>query len=39
MKKINKIDLTPNDDKAIQSVDSVETFAYRTRKDLYVKNN
>ena len=39
MEEIHKIDLNPNDHKAIQSVNSVETFAYRTRKDLYVKNN
>ena len=35
--EVNKIALTPNDVKRIQSIDSIETHAYGTRKDLYVK--
>ena len=33
-KEVNKITLSANDDKRIQSVDSIETYAYRTSKDL-----
>ena len=32
--EINKIALSSNDDKRMQSVDSIETYAYGTRKDL-----
>ena len=32
--EINKIALSSNDDKRMQSIDSIETYAYRTRKDL-----
>ena len=32
--EINKITLGPNDNKRIQSIDLVETYAYRTSKDL-----
>ena len=32
--EINKIALGPNDDKRIQSIDLIETYAYRTSKDL-----
>ena len=35
--KINKIALSSNDDKRIQSTDSIETCAYRTSKDLVRK--
>ena len=35
--KINKIYLNLNDDKIIQSIDSIETYAYGTRKDLVSK--
>ena len=35
--KINKIALSSNDDKRIQSIDSIETCAYRTSKDLVRK--
>ena len=36
--KINKIALNANDDKRMQSIDSIETYAYGTRKDLnYIK--
>ena len=31
---INNITLSPNDDKRIQSIDSVETYTYRTHIDL-----
>ena len=34
--EINKIALSSNDDKRMQSIDSIETYAYRTRKDLNV---
>ena len=33
-KEINKIASSLSDDKRMQSVDSIETYAYRTRKDL-----
>ena len=32
--EVNKITLSANDDKRIQSIDSTETYAYRTSKDL-----
>ena len=32
--EINKISLSSNDDKRMQSIDSKETYAYGTRKDL-----
>ena len=32
--EINKIALGPNDDKRIQSIDLIETYAYGTSKDL-----
>ena len=32
--EINKIALSSNDDKYMQLIDSVETYAYETRKDL-----
>ena len=32
--EINKIALSSNDDKRIQSIDSIETYAHRTSKDL-----
>ena len=35
--EVNKITLSANDDKIIQSIDSVETYAYGTRKDLICK--
>ena len=34
---INKIALSSNDDKRIQSIDSIETYAYGTSKDLICK--
>ena len=33
-KETNKIALSSNDDKSIQSIDSIERYAYRTSKDL-----
>ena len=30
--EINKIALSSNDDEGIQSIDSIETYAYRTKK-------
>ena len=36
--KINKIALSSNDDKIMQLIDSIETFAYGTSKDLVRKN-
>ena len=35
--KINKIYLNLNDDKIIQTIDSIETYAHGTRKDLVSK--
>ena len=32
--EINKIALSLNDDKRMQSIDSIETYAYGTSKDL-----
>ena len=32
--EINKIDLSSNDDKRIQSIDSIETYVHRIGKDL-----
>ena len=34
---INKIALSSNDDKRMQSIDLIETYAYRTSKDLTCK--
>ena len=36
--KVNKIALSVNDNKRIQLIDSVETYAYVTSKDLICKN-
>ena len=36
--EINKISLTSYDDKRMQSIDSIETYAYGTRKDLISEN-
>ena len=35
--EFNKIALTANDDKRMQSTDSIETYAYGTSKDLVRK--
>ena len=35
--EINKIALSSNDDKRMQSIDSIETYAYGTSKDLIRK--
>ena len=35
--EINKIALSPNDDKSIQSIDLIETYAHGTIKDLVYK--
>ena len=35
--EINKIPLSWNDDRGIQSIDSIETYAYGTSKDLVCK--
>ena len=35
--EINSISLNSNDDRRIQSIDSVETYAYETSKDLVCK--
>ena len=37
IEEINKIALNSNDDKIIQSIDLIETFAYGTSKDLVSK--
>ena len=37
MKEINKIALSSNDGKRIQRVDSIETYAHGTSKDLVCK--
>ena len=34
LKKFNKIALSSNDDKRMESIDSIETYAYGTSKDL-----
>ena len=34
---INKIALNSNDDKRMQSIDSIETYRYATSKDLICK--
>ena len=34
LKRINKIALSSNDDKGIQSTDSIETYTHGTNKDL-----
>ena len=34
IEEINKIALSSNDDKRMQSIDSIETYAYGTSKDL-----
>ena len=36
-KEINKITLTSNGDERTQSISSIETYAYGTRKDLVCK--
>ena len=36
-KEINKITLNSTDDKRMQSIDSMETYAYKTRKYLMCK--
>ena len=35
--EINKIALSSNDDKRMQSIDSIETYAYGINKDLVYK--
>ena len=35
--EVNKIKLSANDDKIMQSIDSIETHGYGTRKDLVCK--
>ena len=35
--EINKITLSSNDDKRMQSIDSIETYAYGMNKDLVCK--
>ena len=37
IKEINNIALSSNDDKKIQSIDSIETYAYGMSKDLVCK--
>ena len=37
--EINKIALSSNDDKRMQSVNSIETYAYGTSKDLTCKKD
>ena len=39
MKKVNNIVLSANDDKRIQSIDSVEIYAYGTNKYLVSKKD
>ena len=36
--EVYKIALSANDDKRIQSIDSIETYAYGTSKELIYKN-
>ena len=35
--EINKIALSSNDDKKMQSIDSTETYAYGTSKDIVIE--
>ena len=35
--EINKIALSSNDDKRMQSIDSIETYAYGTSKNLAIE--
>ena len=35
--KVNKNALSTNNDKTIQSIDSIETYAYRTNKEIIHK--
>ena len=35
--EVNKIALSANDDKRLQSIDSIETYGYGTSKDLSYK--
>ena len=37
-KEVNKIALGANDNKRIQSIDSIETYAYETSKELVCTN-
>ena len=37
IEEINKIALSSNDEKRMQSIDSIETYAYGTSKDLICK--
>ena len=37
--EVSKIPLSANDDKGIQSIDSIETYAYGTRKNLVSKKD
>ena len=37
LKKTNKIALSSNDDKKMQSIDSIETYAYEIDKDVVCK--
>ena len=37
LKKINKIALSSNDDKKMQSIDSIETYVYGINKDVVCK--
>ena len=37
IEEINMIALSSNDDKRIQSIDSIETYTYRINKDLVCK--
>ena len=37
--EVSKIALSANDDKRIQSIDSIETYAYGTRKNLVSKKD
>ena len=36
--EISKIAISSNDDKRMQSINSIETYAYRTSKDLEILN-
>ena len=38
-REISKIALTSNDDKKMQSIDLIETYAYRTSKNLEREND
>ena len=37
-KQVNKVELSANDGKRIQSIDSIETYTYETNKEMIHRN-